>query len=155
MSDKQLPWPYNLPIWRRWHRAQSPDGRRVALIDPAYEVSMGNPTSGLLCVTGGPHLDRCNPSFLWSQDSRYLAVPQYHGFFGRQRLLMVAFEEKRVFASKQREWYFQPESFSGEELVVKINPFESERLATFRIPSELAARFNRLRWHEFRWPEAP
>lgn len=155
MSDKESPWPYNLPIWRRWHRAQSPDGRRVALIDPAYEVSMGNPTSGLLCVTGGPHLDRCNPSFLWSQDSRYLAVPQYHGFFGRQRMLIVAFEEKRVFASKQREWYFQPESFSGEELIVKINPFKSERVATFRIPSELAARFNRLRWHEFRWPEAP
>lgn len=103
----------------------------------------------------GPHFERCNPSFLWSEDSRYLAVPQYHGFFGRQRLLILAFEEKRIFASKQREWYFQPEWFSGQELVVKINPFKSDRMVTFRIPSELSTRFNPLHWREFRWPEAP
>ena len=64
--------------------------------------------------------------------------------------MIVAFEEKRVFASKQRERYFQPKWSSGEELVVKINPFKPERVATFRIPSDPAARFNRLRWHEFR-----
>lgn len=56
--------PYNLPLGRRSHRAQSPDGRRFAQIDPAFEMGMGNPTSGTLCVTGGPHIERCNPSFI-------------------------------------------------------------------------------------------
>jgi hypothetical protein len=151
---RKLEWPYTLPIWRRFHRAQSPDGQRLALIDPAHEVSMGNPTAGLLCVTGGPPLERCNPSFVWSDDSHYLAVPQFHGFFGRQRLLIVAFEQKCVFVSNQREWYFQPESFSSGQLLVKINPFRSTREITFNIPSELSTRFKRLkRWH-FRWPES-
>lgn len=126
MPEKQLAWPYNLPIWRRWHRAESPNGCRVAVIDPAHEVSMGNATSGMLCVTGGPHIERCNPSFLWSEDSNYLAVPQYHGFWGRQRLLILVFHDKCVFASKQRDSYFQPESFSGEKLVVRISPFKSD-----------------------------
>lgn len=135
---------FDLPIWRRSYRSQSPDGGRVAQIDPALEIGMGNPTSGTLCVTGGPHLERCNPSFVWSDDSRYLAVPQFHGFFGRQRLLIIAFDEKRVFASKQREWYFQPESFSGEQLTVRIKPAKSTKAVTFRIPAELSARFKRI-----------
>lgn len=152
---KTLQWPYTLPIWRRFYRAASPDGQRVAQIDPAYEVGMGNPTYGLLCVTGGPHLERCNPSFVWSDDSRYLAVPQFHGFFNRQRLLLVAFAEKCVFASKERTWYFQPESFSGGELIVTIEPFRSARAVTFHIPSELSTQFTPVpRWH-VRWPESP
>lgn len=166
-------WPYNLPIWRSFHRAESPDGKRVAQIDPTQEVSMGNPTFGLLCVTGGPHIHKCNPSFVWSDDSRYLAVPQYSGFFGRQRVLVLSFQEKRVFASKETAWYFQPESFSGGELVVTINPFRSSRtrgaparvrrtedwvkanpplVATFKIPAELATRFTRLQ--RMAWPES-
>jgi len=68
---------YNLPIWRSSHRATSPDGRHVAWIDPAYEVSMGNPTAGTFCLSTGLQLQRCNPSFLWSDDSRYIAVPRF------------------------------------------------------------------------------
>jgi hypothetical protein len=115
-------WPYNLPIFRRSYCAQSPDGHRTAQVDPATEKGMSNPTSGTLCVTGGPHIEGCNPSFIWSDDSRYLAVPQFHGFLGRQRILIVAFESKRIFASNQREWNFQPESFWQGKLVVRINP---------------------------------
>jgi hypothetical protein len=152
---KTVNWPYNLPICRRFHRAQSPDGQRVALIDPAYEQGMGNPTAGLLCVTGGPHMQRCNPSFVWSDDSRYLAVPQIHGFLDRQRLLIVAFEEKCVFASKERAPYFQSESFLGGQLIVTVNPSREARAMTFHIPSELSARFKPLpRWH-VPWPQSP
>lgn len=144
-------WPYNLPIWRGSYRAQSPNGQRMAQVDPAIEIGMSNPTSGLLCVTGGPHIERCNPSFIWSDDSRYLAVPQFHGFFGRQRVLVVAFDEKRVFASKQTAWYFQPESFSHGQLVVRINPAsKSTRVTTFNIPSDLSTRFTILR--RVGWP---
>ncbi len=152
---KTVKWPYNLPIWRRFYRALSPDGQRVAQIDPASEVGMSDPTFGLLCVTGGPHMERCNPSFVWSDDSRYLAVPQFHGFLGRQRLLILVFEQKYVFASKERAWYFQPESFLGGQLIVTINPAGSARKMTFNIPSELSARFTRLPWRHVRWPESP
>jgi hypothetical protein len=152
---RTVKWPYNLPIWRRFHRALSPDGQRVALIDPAYEQGMGNPTAGLLCVTGGPHMQRCNPSFVWSDDSRYLAVPQFHGFLDRQRILIVALEEKCVFASKERAGYFQPESFLAGQLIVTVNPSRSARVMTFDIPSELSARFKPLpRWHAH-WPASP
>src|SRR5439155_18064411 len=85
-------WPYNLPIWRRSYRASSPDGRYVAEINPAWEVSMGNPTYGTLCLSAGLRLERCNPSFLWSTDSCYLAVPQFFrrfGLFRLQRLLVI------------------------------------------------------------------
>src|SRR5689334_21827942 len=113
-------WPYNLLIWRRFYRAVSPDGNLVAQIDPAYEVSMGNPTSGILCVSKGLHIERCNPSFVWSENSRFLAVPQYFnklGVFRRQRLLVIAFEEHRVYASNISAWYYQPESFAAGQLV--------------------------------------
>ena len=123
----------------------------MALIDPAYEVSMGNPTAGMLCISSGPHIERCNPSFLWSDDSRYLAVPQFFGLLARQRLLIVAFEDKRVFASKEKAWFFQPESFSCGQLTVTVNPFRSTRVLTFNIPSELSARFTRL--VRVPWPE--
>jgi hypothetical protein len=112
---------------------------------------MGNPTSGMLCITSGPHIERCNPSFIWADDSRYLAVPQFFGFFRRQRLLVVAFEEKLVFASNETVSYFQPELFLGGQLIVTINPFGSARVMTFNIPAELLARFARLR---FPWPES-
>jgi hypothetical protein len=95
------PWPYNIPIFRRSYYAQSPDGFRTARIDPATERGMSNPTCGTLCVSGAPHLEVCNPSFIWSDDSQYLAVPQFSELFGRQRILIVAFRLERIFASNR------------------------------------------------------
>lgn len=136
------PWPYNLPIFRRSCCAHSPDGHRTAQINPATEKGMSNPTSGTLCVTGGPHVENCNPSFIWSDDSRYLVVPQFHGVFKRQRILIVAFELKRIYMSNQKERYFQPESFSQGQLVVRLNPAsKSTRLISFTIPSDLSTQF--------------
>lgn len=117
---------------------------------------MGNPTYGMLCVSGGPHVERCNPSFLWSDDSQYLAVPHFVRRFGlvtRQRLLIVALEKRRVFASLQIEAYFQPMSFSDGELVVAIDPFHRtrKRVARFRVPDDLGTRFER---QHAAWPEA-
>ncbi len=147
-------WPYNLPIWRRFFRVASPDGHYVAQIDPAYEVSMGNPTSGILCLSMGLHIERCNPSFLWSEDSRYLAVPQFFHRLGlqRQRLLIVAIQERRVLASTESATYFQPESFAESQLVVTKNPFRSPRQLQFAIPDDLGSRFKPM---HVAWPEGP
>lgn len=114
---------------------------------------MGNPTAGVLCISSGPHIDRCNPSFLWSHDSRYLAVPQFFnwGPIRRQRVLVVSFAEKRVYASRSTAWYFQPESFFSGTLIVSINVSRTTREKMFRIPDELQTAFRLDRW--VAWPE--
>lgn len=146
----EQPWPYNLPIWRRYYQSTSPDGRLVARIDPAYEVSMGNPTSGMLCISNGLHISRCNPSFVWSDNSRFLAVPQYSGWFRRQHLLVIDFNSQRIHTSKMTTWYFQPETFIGGVLDVFINPFHSKRKVEFKIPSDLDQVFKVV---HVAWPE--
>lgn len=143
MAEPMTKWPYDLPIWRRFHRAVSPDGKLIAKIDPAYEVSMGNPTSGMLCVSNGLHIERCNPSFLWSDDSRYLAVPKYFGTWVRkQRLLVIDFAERALYASSFRDYYYQPETFTAGLLVVAVNPFRSQKKIEVKIPEDLARTFD-------------
>jgi hypothetical protein len=75
------PFPYNLPIWRRSHVAVSPDGLLTATLY-GREVSMGNPTIGTLNLSNGIGIANCNPSFVWSEDSRYLAVPPFRLVLG-------------------------------------------------------------------------
>ena len=106
--------PYNLPIWRDKFQLDSPDGKWAAKISRAGEVSMGNPTVGTLQLSNGFALKQCNPSFIWSGDSRYLAVPRYFhrfGLFRRQRLIIIDVVDGCVVESKKTACYFQPESF--------------------------------------------
>ena len=133
-------WPYNLPIWRRAHCAISPDGKFIAEIKNAYEVSMSNPTSGNLHLSAGLEIEQCNPSFLWSDDSRYLAVPQFFarfGLFRRQRLLLINVHDKMVIAAPVFTYYFQPSSFSNGQLVVTKNPSRSAEEIVWQIPADL------------------
>lgn len=150
---KEPQWPYNLPIWRSSHQATSPDGKLVARINPATEISMGNPTLGTLCVSNGLHIPDCSPAFIWSDDSQFFAVPQYFrkfGFFTRQRLLVVSFLQHRVFASRMTCYYFQPEKFAKGKLAATINPFSSKRCVELSIPSDLERAFRMIL---VRWPE--
>ena len=58
---------------------------------------MGNPRLGTLQLSDGLRLPQCNPSFLWSDCSRYLAVNQYHPLFGlffRTRMVIVDCTDK-------------------------------------------------------------
>ncbi len=139
MSESE--WPYNLPIWRRAHRASSPDAQIVAEIDAAYEISMGNPTCGTLRLSTGLELERCNPSFIWSDDSRYLAVPRYFdrlGVFRRQRMVIIDTRERRVVASTETAYYYQPESFLAGLLVATKEPFGSAKRVIWRVPEDMA-----------------
>lgn len=134
------PWPYNQPIFRRSHRATSPDGQFTAIIDDAVEVSMSNPTSGLLVLSTGLQITRCNPSFIWSDDSAYLAVPKYvlrFGIFRRQRLLIVDGVRGRLLAAPGSAYYYQPESFTDGVLVVTKEPFARPSKLSWRIPADL------------------
>ena len=135
------PWPYDLPIFRRAHRASSPDGSVVAEIETAHEVSMGNPTCGTLRLSTGLEIERCNPSFVWSEDSRYLAVPRFvfrFGLFRRQRMVVIDVLERRALASPETAFYYQPQSFSAGALVATKEPFHSATRAVWHVPEELA-----------------
>ncbi len=134
------PPPYHLPIFRRSHTAIAPDRSDTAVIDPAHEVSMSNPTLGTLHLSSGLVLENCNPSFIWSDDSRYLAVPMYFrrfGLFRRQRLAIVDTVERRVVTSPQTAYYFQPRSFRDGSLVVIKEPFGAAKRVTWQIPEQL------------------
>ena len=84
-----------------WHtetmRLESPDGRKVAILSEPGEIAMGAPTSGELNVSNGQSAFNCNPSMVWSDDSRFLAVPQW--FKRDQRLLILDTDfARRAFA---------------------------------------------------------
>jgi hypothetical protein len=102
---------------------------------------MSNPTSGTLRLSDGLQIDRCNPAFLWSDDSRFLAVPQWRYFLGlqlRQRLLVIDTAERSVFASKPLAWILQPLSFEHGTLTVEGEPASrAPKEFVWRIPEEL------------------
>ncbi len=124
VSPKTEPSPYNTPPWRRSHLATSPNGLVTAEIAEAREHSMSNPTVGTLKMSTGLEVPRCNPAFLWSDDSRYLAVPQWirrFGIFLRQRLLIVDVNAEKVFASRFTYWLIDPKNFCGGRLELAIS----------------------------------
>ena len=130
-------WPYNLPIFRRSFKLTSPDGKISAEIRDAVEVSMSNPTIGLLVFSNGMTIEKCNPSFIWSDDSRYLAVPQYNSnwFFGigKQRLLVVDILENILYESRKLAYYIQPEKFTRGTLTVTIEPARKAKSVTYEV----------------------
>jgi len=138
----QEEWPYNLPIWRRSFRLPSPDGRITAEIAKTVEVSMSNPTIGTLVLSTGLTLENCNPSFIWSDDSRYLAVPQYsRNWFsgiGKQRLVIVDAHNLKGWQSRKLAYYIQPETFCGGKLTITLEPARKKQTVTYRVPQILS-----------------
>ena len=123
MPTKDEPDSYNTPPWRRSHCATSPDGAINAEIAEACEHSMGNPTVGTLRLSNGLELLKCNPSFIWSDDSQYLAVPQWirrFGLFLRQRLVIIDVGNDTIFASRFTYWLLQPREFVDGRLEVAV-----------------------------------
>lgn len=110
-----------------------------AEIKDASEVSMGNPTIGTLVLSNGLKVEKCNPSFIWSDDSRFLAVAQYTSNWltgtGRQKLLIVNVLENSAWRSPKLAYYVQPESFKDGKVSVTVNPFAKPRLKQFTLES--------------------
>lgn len=114
------PSPYDPPIFRCSHRATSPDGTKTAWMAQTIEQSMGNPRLGILETSERLSLPRCNPAFLWSDCSRYLAVPQFGrrlGIFFAVRMLIVDFDARIVWRAQPVRVWLQPESFENGMLV--------------------------------------
>tara|TARA_B100001971_G_scaffold203052_1_gene217492 strand:- start:1874 stop:2284 length:411 start_codon:yes stop_codon:yes gene_type:complete len=63
--------------WTPIVKMTSPDGALTATLDTIGEVCMGGPTRGPLIISNGMRIEDCNPSIMWSDDSRFIAVPQW------------------------------------------------------------------------------
>jgi len=62
---------------------------------------MAGPTKGILIIEGLFQIPDCSPTFVWSNDSQYLAVPQWKYWFRRrERLLILDANEKSIHASR-------------------------------------------------------
>jgi hypothetical protein len=79
--------------WEWSARLKSPDGRHEAAIDDATEIAMGGPASGTLKMSNGKSYPGCSPSMVWSDDSRFLAVPTWTRDRS-QRLMIVRVDGK-------------------------------------------------------------
>jgi len=56
---------------------ESPDGTKTARLVDGHEFGQGSPTSGRLVLSTGLQLEGCSTSMVWSEDSRFLAVPRW------------------------------------------------------------------------------
>ena len=148
IPQKDMPFPYNLPIWRYKYHETSPNGKITAEIKQTAEVSMGMPGRGVLELSTGITLDWCNPSFVWSDDSRYLAVPQFFARFGlvlRQRLVVIDGTENTLSKSREFAFYFQPESFQSSKLTALQEPFHhSPKTLSWSVPKDFT-KFRRIK----------
>jgi hypothetical protein len=125
-ASNPKPPPLDRPHWRGSHRAVAPDGSLVAEIAQAMEHSMSNPTAGTLRVSDGLELPNCSPAFLWSDDSRYLAVPQWErvGLFRtglRQRLVIVDAGPRTLYVSPFAGWLLLPRTFEQGKLEIVVS----------------------------------
>ena len=115
-------WPKeNRPHWRTAHRAVSPNGFLVAEIAQAMEHSMSNPTVGTLRISDGLELQQCSPAFIWSDDSRYLAIPRWVRNFAsgrRQRLVIVDVEQRKIYTSPFSRLLLLPVTFERGKVEV-------------------------------------
>jgi hypothetical protein len=108
-----------------------------AKIENAVEVSMGNPTIGTMTTSTGLQVERCNPSFIWSDDSIYIAVSQYSYSriwgFGKQRLLIIDVNKNMKWQSPKLAHYIQPDSFERGKISFIMNPFKKPMTSNYNI----------------------
>src|SRR5690349_10186999 len=88
MAAKISAWDYSLNL-------TSPDGHVTAVIGKAREVGQGAPTHGTLKLSNGLTFESCNPSAVWSDDSKFLAIPQWTER-RMQRLLVISIDRATV-----------------------------------------------------------
>jgi hypothetical protein len=111
---------------------KSPDGKWTASMDDASEIAMGAPCSGTLKLSNGQTTDNCSPSIVWSEDSRYLAVPQWtKDRMQRLVIIDVVGKQRRVAPGEYR--VLALESFSGGVVKGIDSPIHEPRPLAFDV----------------------
>ena len=132
MAAKISAWTYSLYL-------TSPNGQITAVIDNASEIGQGAPTSGILKLSNGLTFQRCNPSAVWSDDSKFLAVPQWTER-NMQRLLVISIEQASVGYAPDIFHVLELHSFSGGKIKGIDSPIHK--------PHEIEIDLSEVRWKE-------
>ena len=126
MTEKS--YPYNLPPWRRQFSLPAPDGQNTATIHEAWELTMSGPTFGKLFIGNEFRIKNCSPTFTWSSDSRYLAVPQWCGIWRRrQRILVLDIIGKKIYESRRKFNFLIFDGFEDGVFLVTDSPLKKEK----------------------------
>ena len=98
--------------WSYESTIMSPNGILTASVVNANEIAMGAPTSGTLKLSTGFVFNNCNPSFVWSDDSRFIAVPIWQSNRS-QRLAIINVENGKITHHKKKFRVLELCSFIG------------------------------------------
>ena len=134
MAAKTSAWDYSLHL-------TSPDGQITAVIGKASEFGQGSPTTGTLKLSNGLTFKSCNPSAVWSDDSKFLAVPQWRTT-QRQRILVISIERATFGYTADIFSVLELHSFSGG----KIKGIDSPVYKPHEVEIDLS---------EIRWKDEP
>jgi len=97
---------------------------------------MGAPTSGELKVSNGQRAESCNPSIVWSDDSRFLAFPQW--FNRMQRLVILDTDSARRAFAPDSYRVLELHSFSQGIVEGVDSPIHEPRRITIDVRSLFA-----------------
>ena len=128
---------YKISPWADSVELISANGELTATIVDTREIAMGSPTSGSLTISNGMIFQRCNPSIVWSDDSQFLAVPQWT-FLRDQRLLVIAPKENRFGYAKGIFRVLELHSFSDGKIKGIDSPIYQ--------PCEIEMDINEIQW---------
>ena len=133
---------YHAPVRRRFQMAisawnwtvslDSPDGKYNASIEWANEIAMGAPTSGQLEISNNLTFPACSPSIAWSNNSLFLAVPQWQAYDNghRQRLMIVSMDHRKFQLLDDDYSVLEIESFTNNIVQGVNSPAHNPRLVT-------------------------
>ncbi|HEU4880774.1 MAG TPA: hypothetical protein VFT45_00975 [Longimicrobium sp.] len=124
------PWSYDAVL-------PSPDGQKTVRIKDPGEIAMGGPTSATLIVSTGMTLESCSPSMVWSDDSRFLAVPRWTPDRAQQ-LAIVDVEQGTVRVLPGRYRVLQLESFDAGVVRGVDSPIYQPRPVAVAVAEHLA-----------------
>lgn len=127
-----------ISAWDSSLNLTSPDGQITAVIDKTSEFGQGSPTNGILKLSNGMTFESCNPSAVWSDDSKFLAVPQWTQ--GKmQRLLVISMEQSSV--------GYAPDIFR----VLELHSFSTGKIkgidSPFHKPCEIEIDLSEIQWN--------
>ena len=115
----------------------SPDGQNKAVMNDGHEFGQGSPTIGSLVLSNGLTFEGCSPSAVWSDDSNFLAVPQWK-LYRRQRILVISIDKGSFGYTADIYSVLELHSFSAG----KINGIDSPVYK----PREIEVDVSKIRW---------
>ncbi|HST52989.1 MAG TPA: hypothetical protein VLJ61_13340 [Pyrinomonadaceae bacterium] len=87
---------------------------------------MGAPTRGRLVLSNGINVEDCNPSMVWSDDSEYLAVPQWTED-REQRLAVISMSRRKVTYAPGKFRVLELHTFSQGKIKAVDSPIYQPR----------------------------